>query len=317
MEQTSLRNTAAVAVETDIRWEWTRCPLCDEDDFAVEFEGVDSLSTGKRLRFAVVRCRSCGLHYTNPRPDAASIGRFYPPDYLPHQPPQDDDPRKWCRRYPFLPRWVTSYSRNRRLLDFGCGGGAFLERMRRLGWEVVGLDASAETVDRLRRDHGIDAIAGSLPNPRLSPSTFDLVTMWHSLEHVHRPREVLQAAREVIVPGGMLIVAVPNMQSLAAMWFRENWYGLDVPRHLTHFTPRTLAELLRRCGFRLLRVRQTRHSSWLRKSARVAYWRGAPGVVRSTLLATRFFSRAASWLGAITGRADEIVALATRPALGD
>src|SRR5262249_37635696 len=143
-----------------------------------------------------------------------------------------------------------------------------------------GLDMSATTVCRVRAELGLRVLAGTLPHPELQPESFDVVTMWQSLEHVHQPREVLQEAFRLLVPGGKLVVAVPNIDSLAYRWFGADWFGLDLPRHLTRFTPMTLSLMLERTGFRLSALRMIRHSSWLCSSATLAvrrkqgpYWR--------------------------------------------
>jgi SAM-dependent methyltransferase len=157
-----------------------------------------------------------------------------------------------------------------RLLDFGCGGGAYLDRMNKLGWQVTGLDTSPVAVARIRRDRGLQALVGSLPHPQLERGSFDVITMWHSLEHVHEPLEVLKAAHALLSPGGKLLVAVPNIDSLAFRWFGMAWYALDLPRHLTHFSPQTLPLMLERAGFRPRPVQMVRHGNWMRSSAQRA-----------------------------------------------
>ena len=91
--------------------------------------------------------------------------------------------------------------------------------------------------------------------------------MWQALEHVHDPLRVLCEAHRLLVPGGKIVVAVPNMDSLPYRWFGRAWQGLDLPRHLTHFSPRTLHKMLQRAGFQVGPVRMVRHSNWLRASA--------------------------------------------------
>jgi 2-polyprenyl-3-methyl-5-hydroxy-6-metoxy-1,4-benzoquinol methylase len=156
------------------------------------------------------------------------------------------------------------------LLDFGCGGGSYLQRMHELGWKVTGLDVSPVAVERIRTRLGLRALTGSLPHRELSPGSFDVVTMWHSLEHVHHPLVVLRAAHRLLMPGGKLLVAAPNIDSLPFRWFGAAWYGLDLPRHLTHFTPATLAAAVQAAGFRVSGAQMLRHSRWLRESAALA-----------------------------------------------
>ena len=135
------------------------------------------------------------------------------------------------------------------MLDFGCGGGSFLARMHERSWQVTGLDVSHAAVQRIRNELGLDALFGTLPHPQLEPGSFDVITMWHSLEHVHSPLNVLREAHRLLARGGRLYVAVPNIDSLPFRWFGSAWYGLDLPRHLTHFSPWTLQLMLERAGF--------------------------------------------------------------------
>src|SRR5262249_36333153 len=155
-------------------------------------------------------CPDCGLCFTNPRPTPASIGRFYPTAYRPHGLPRQQRRRPPPRGRPGKERQTLPWVGEGRLLDFGCGGGSYLEGMPRQGWPVTGLDASRRAVQRVRAELGLPALVGSLPHPELAPDSFDVITMWHSLEHVHAPREVLREARRLLAPGGRLLVAVPN-----------------------------------------------------------------------------------------------------------
>jgi SAM-dependent methyltransferase len=197
-----------------------------------------------------------------------------------------------------------------RLLDFGCGGGAFLQRMHRLGWRVTGLDISAEAIHHIRRGLGLHALDGTLPYPAFSPGSFDVITMWHSLEHVHNPREVLEQAYFLLAPGGKLLVAVPNIDSLPFRWFGSSWYGLDLPRHLTHFCPHTLGWMLERAGFRVGAIRMIPQSSWVRSSAKIASQRSTRS--GSHWLRGKAGSRLAAWYSCLIGQSDCMMVTASR-----
>ncbi|HEV3384415.1 MAG TPA: class I SAM-dependent methyltransferase [Gemmata sp.] len=302
-------------------WEETDCLLCGRNEASLLAEAGDQRSTiASQFRFAVVRCRHCGLVYTNPRPTAESLAPFYPTHYAPHRLRQK---RHLIRRSSgFLNRLFGRPCPERRgllpwpspgrLLDFGCGGGSYLCEMAARGWQVTGLDSSTQTVQSIREQYGFDAVAGTLPHPDLTPGSFDVITMWQSLEHVSHPLTVLRAAHELLVPGGKLIVAVPNYESLSAKWFGEYWFGLDLPRHLTHFAPRTLSEMLQTSGFRMTAMRNWVHADWLRTSAKQAIATGAGGL-RTSLLARKTLSRLLAWYSHLRGRPDSIVAVAERP----
>jgi len=318
-------NRPVVDTEPDLHpslaWEETACLLCGRDDAELRAEAADySPASGPGLRFAVVQCRRCGLHYTNPRPTPATIGQFYPSSYRPHAPRGKRAIRLPSRFWSHLLGRPSPERRGRlpwngsgRLLDFGCGGGSYLRRMAELGWRVPGVDVSPRAIQSIREELGLEIHLGTLPHPDLTPDSFDIVTMWQSLEHVHQPLAVLRAAFELLSPGGKIVVAVPNRDSIAANHFGEYWFGLDLPRHLTHFTRRTLVEMLGVAGFRVETVRGLVHYHWLQASALRARRAGAPGLSHR-LLARRFLARVAAWGCYALGQADCLVAVAERPA---
>ncbi|MBY0527411.1 MAG: class I SAM-dependent methyltransferase [Gemmataceae bacterium] len=300
----------APAPGLSIEWEEANCPLCSGRRWSPLVEAPDVGVAATGLWFAVVQCQDCGMCFTNPRPSAKSIGQFYPTRYAPHQSTNREHGR--ARRRLFYKRTggqQVGWHGEGRLLDFGCGGGGFLKTMHSQGWKVTGLDVSAPTVYRVRAETGLPVLVGTLPHTELQPESFDVITMWHSLEHVHAPREILREAHKLLVPGGKLMVGTPNIDSLPFRWFGRNWYGLDLPRHLTHFTPWTLPLMLERTGFRVGAVRLVRHSQWLRYSARLGrsdrrspYWH--------RWLTTGPMARLVTWYSYLTHQADCVVATA-------
>jgi SAM-dependent methyltransferase len=292
-----------------LEWEESNCPLCDGMAYSPLIEAADPLPTVDGLWFMVVQCQECGLCFTNPRPGPGSIGRFYPASYVCHRRPQAVRRRR-KRRDP-LARLLPPQG-FARLLDFGCGAGEFLCRMRGLGWNVTGLDISEEVVGRLRVELNLHTLAGTLPHPELADGSFEAVTMWQALEHVHRPLEVLRAAFRLLTPGGKLLVAVPNIDSHSYHWFGTAWYALDVPRHLTHFTPVTLRLMLHRAGFDVGEVRMIRHPGWVRHSARLLARRPRTAPVLTRLLKTRTVSGLAGWYSYFCRKSDCMLAIATR-----
>jgi SAM-dependent methyltransferase len=298
-----------------IEWEEPNCLLCGGREWSWLVEAPDASAQGKGLWFAVVQCHDCGLCFTNPRPSPASMAQFYPEEAYPPYQRRRRPYRSWLRRW-----WSRHHSKDGqglswhgqgRLLDFGCGGGSFLHHMGQMGWHVTGLDISATTVCRVRADLGLRVLVGSLPHPELQPESFDVITMWHSLEHVHQPREVLREAYRLLAPEGKLLVAVPNIDSLPYRLFGPDWYGLDLPRHLTHFTPMTLSLMLERAGLQVRSLRMVRHPNWLCTSARraihrrrVPYWH--------RWLTSKPAARLVTWYSVLTRQADCILATAVK-----
>jgi SAM-dependent methyltransferase len=286
------------------------CPLCGEDRFDRVLSAPDP-SSSCADEFHVVRCLRCGLHFTNPRPRRDEIGRHYQANYRPHV-GKAHHPRPLRGWYPLdwlkPPRMRTGRPR---LLDFGCGAGHFLVAASRLGWEPTGLDVSAAAVKAIQESTGIRVLAGSLPHDQLAPASFDLIAMWHSLEHVHEPKRTLRQAHRLLLPGGRLIVAVPNFAGLPRRWFGSCWYGLDLPRHLTHFDPGALRRMLEETGFHILQIRHPRHADWLRSSARLAQRRNKrcfPG----SLFRIKLFARLGAWFYQRNERSDAMMVLAER-----
>ncbi len=302
-----------------VEWEETNCLLCGSDDWKPLIEAPDRTPGLGGVIFCVVQCQKCDLCFTNPRPNDRTLGQFYPPSYSPHKPFRQAQSKRQSRRYSSLLKWLKEddskdeeSAYRGKLLDFGCGSGLFLERMRGLGWDVMGVDISQDTVFRLRYDLDIPAVVGTLPHPELKPGTFDVITMWQALEHVPWPRQILEAAKDLLVPGGKLIIAVPNIASLPFKWFRKAWFALELPRHLTHFTPETLRRMIESCGLQNGPLKMIRHSNWLRLSAGLAN-KHIRSSMKYRFLQTKIPSSIVSWYSYLTSQTDCMMALAIKP----
>lgn len=243
--------------------EWS-CPLgCRRRDEFV-LEGRDRLH-GLPGRFRVVRCRTCGLLRTNPRPTAEAMGAYYPDDYGPYRytvvSEKTEDHRSALRRNvsELLRRFTDTGSERLpdlppgRLLEVGCASGSFLRRMAERGWSVEGIEFS-ETAGAAARGLGYPVFAGRLesaPDPR---DPFDLVVGWMVLEHLREPVVSLSRLRGWTRPGGWIVLSVPDAGGWEFRLFRGAWYALQVPNHLILPTRSTLGEMLRRTGWKIERV---------------------------------------------------------------
>jgi SAM-dependent methyltransferase len=326
-------------------WQEIACPLCS----ARAEEPVLEAPWDGGPPFRLVRCGACGMGYLNPRPDEASIGRFYTDDYeWYHAPPRGDGwwsrlkghlerltVRRRCGVPPPLRGWgerllarladpwfapspdsltALPYLGEGRLLEYGCGSAWYGARMRRLGWDVTGMDFSAYAAEQARRRFGLRVIVGSLPHPEVGPESYDVVTLGAVLEHVHWPHQVIGAAARALRPGGRLVVSVPNFACWAFRFFGADWWGLQTPVHLLHFTPATLRRLLEEHG---LEVRQTRllaKPGWMRRSMVAAGRR--PGAWRWLWRLGRL-RLPSGWLARWTarrGQGDCLLMIAARPA---
>ena len=246
-----LREQNVSTSDRELLFENVACNLCGATDPKPVLTGRDLLS-GIPGTFRLVKCRQCGLIYQDPRPIAASIQDTYGAGYG----PLTTHPGKRRRMEIYQQRIIDKLSGmagrtygQRRLLDVGCGAGDLLKLSRQLGWEVVGVEPYGIT------EAPDDAlVVADLWDRSLNEYTFDLVVMSHALEHMREPARALGRIRNLIAPAGLLYIAAPNIASPEARLFRGRWYHLDLPRHLYHFTPKTLRTMLRNTGFRVTRV---------------------------------------------------------------
>jgi 2-polyprenyl-3-methyl-5-hydroxy-6-metoxy-1,4-benzoquinol methylase len=144
-----------------------------------------------------------------------------------------------------------------KLLDVGCGDGQFLHKMSQQGWKGEGIDFDAEAVKRGREKHGLSLIAGDFQTAEFASGNFDAVTMTHVIEHVPDPVACLDKCRQLLKPGGRLVVSTPNFLSLGHQRFGRNWRGLEPPRHLQIFSPQALEECARRAALKIIRSGST------------------------------------------------------------
>ena len=236
------------------------CPLCGGDDFRVVIDRASDRLTRKRGVFQVQACRRCGLVVTRPRPTAAALRYFYEGTYSGSGTGRAETVQtgvwgRWVARYRL---WAVlracSLGPGRRLLDVGCGYGAFLSHAQRsTGCEATGLDIDAGCLARALDRDRIDYRCSELESTALPAARFDVVTFFESLEHHADPVAALKTVRALLKPGGVCVVEVPNFDGAWRRVFGSWWLPLLVPQHLVHFTPSTLRRAFEAAGFRVER----------------------------------------------------------------
>jgi SAM-dependent methyltransferase len=267
--------------------ETVACNQCGSSD-SEEIGCIPDLLLGRLAVTArLVRCRRCGLVYQNPRPTLAEMGQHYPAEYEPYtdyasqrqvnpllRRAYDYGINKRCR-------FITRHKKNGRLLDVGCAAGTFLLGMRQQGgWEVEGVEPSVGTAELARR-HDLKVFTGTLEEAHYPADSFDAVTMWDVLEHVHDPAGTIREIRRILKPGGVLLVRVPNLGSWDARLFGNTWAGLDAPRHLFVFTPSVLRRMLEEGGLPVIEE-SSKIGSYVTFVLSVRFWMTARHVQPAT-----------------------------------
>jgi 2-polyprenyl-3-methyl-5-hydroxy-6-metoxy-1,4-benzoquinol methylase len=200
---------------------------------------------------------ACGLGRVREMPTADIITGYYQDDYY-----TPDYGRRFVGGVERLSTWFKRRRARRiaallpagRALDVGCERGVFLGELRRFGWQVSGTQLSRPAVVSATTELGLDVLYGELPSLNFRPGSFSLATYFHVLEHLPRPGIYLAETRRLLARDGLLVVELPNFESLTARLFRTHWFGLDLPRHLYHFSPRSLVMLLAAHGFSIEKI---------------------------------------------------------------
>lgn len=237
----------------------TACPVCAGGNIHPVVE-LQDFSVSKQA-FAIWECEQCSFRFTQDIPDQAAIAPYYKSEnYISHS---DTNKGLVNRLYHLVRRFTLrgkrtlvereSAKKSGRLLDVGAGTGAFLMEMKATGWDVTGLEPDADARKLAQTKTGL-----LLQEPdtlfQLPAENFDVVTLWHVLEHVHSLHEYLVKFHGLLKPDGVLLIAVPNYTSGDAHHYQQYWAAYDVPRHLYHFSPKAMRTLMEKHGFRVLRI---------------------------------------------------------------
>lgn len=237
-----------------------QCPACGEIESRALFRATDRLYRLTDREFEVRECVRCGLMRLEPQPDPQELAKYYPAEYW-YGPRKDTVSRleEGYRRFvlrdhvEFILRGLRNSDAKGPVLDVGCGGGLLLGMLRERGLEVLGLDSSHTASEAACAHHGVRVICGDLTTAPIEKASYAVVTMFHVVEHLADAAAYLEAARELLMPDGRLIVQVPNASSWQFLLFGPRWNGIDVPRHLVDYRQRDLERLLERNGFEIVR----------------------------------------------------------------
>ena len=246
------------------------CPVCGGARSTLIRRAPDRFALAAGEEYKIVRCLDCGMAYVNPRPVEHVSEEFYRHEgYQPFSSLENrgsflDRIYRTVRRVNL--RWkrrlVEGYWRGSRvanagrLLDVGCGTGEFLGAMKKGGWAVEGLERNENAAGWASKTWGAPVHTGGVQDLPAGEGLFNVITLWHVLEHLYHPCDALTLLNANLADGGFLIIASPNISGVDSRVYGNNWIAIDAPRHVNHFSPGPLIDLVSRSGFRLFARRQ-------------------------------------------------------------
>lgn len=233
-----------------------QCPVCQATTIHNLFDCVDD-TVSKEL-FTVMHCNTCQNRFTNNVPTQDAIGKYYKSDaYVSHS----ESSASFINKVYLKVRNITlksklnlltslTQSSQRNLLDVGAGTGAFAAYMQAAHWAVTGLEPDADAIAVALKNNNItlQPIANLFT---IEQGKYDIITMWHVMEHVHQLHDYMAQLAKLLAPQGKLIIAVPNYTSKDAELYGKDWAAYDVPRHLYHFSPQGMAYFAEKHGLRV------------------------------------------------------------------
>lgn len=235
----------------------TNCPICNSSQFSNFLECIDH--TVSHETFQIVECISCGFKFTNPRPDENKLGEYYKSEaYISHSNIKKgfiNSAYQLVRKYTLLKKLqlISGYYKTGKILDIGCGTGEFLNVCKRAKWGTIGIEPDDDARKMAIENHGLD-VREEIEIKRLESDSFDVISMWHVLEHVPRLNERIEELKRLIKSNGIIIIAVPNCASLDAEIYAEYWAAYDLPRHLYHFSPKDIESVFKNHGLQVFKI---------------------------------------------------------------
>ncbi len=239
---------------------YDHCQLCQSGNISTFLKTKDFMLSKKE--YELWKCASCGFIFTQNVPGPEEIGKYYQSqEYISHS----DTKKGMMNRLYHMARgfmlgekfrMVRRAAKGKSLLDIGTGTGYFPGFMKKKGYLAMGVEMDPKAREFAEMEFGLKVFSPEEFTGQKIEGRFDIITLWHVLEHVHDLHLYMERMKEYLEPEGTLVVALPNHGAFDARHYREYWAGYDVPRHLWHFTPSTLKYLAEKHGFRVNKMKR-------------------------------------------------------------
>jgi len=233
------------------------CPVCGSQENHPFLVTNDHFLTGEK--FTIQECRNCGFKFTNPRPGKNEMGSYYEStDYISHNAKKSDflsTIYKIARTYAIRSKYsvVKKSTKGNNLLDIGCGTGEFLHYCTMHGFQGTGVEPGDVARDFARQNYNLD-VRKDLESIEQQGLSFDCITLWHVLEHIHTLTDTITGIISLLNPDGIIVIAVPNCNCWDAKQYKDFWAAYDLPRHLYHFNEKTFRLLMNKNGLSIQKI---------------------------------------------------------------
>lgn len=240
------------------------CLVCNSTSFEEYLKSKD-FSVSKE-DFTILKCKDCNFHFTNPRPKNEELGRYYISDhYISHNNTSKNLFEKvyqLVRRIAIKGKYnlISGLFNKGRILDIGCGTGDFLNKCKTEKWETKGIEPSEIARKQAIANYNLDV--DEYIDLRDLKGEFDVITMWHVLEHVTELNTTVSELKRLLSPDGKVIIAVPNLESFDASYYKKYWAAYDLPIHLYHFSKESIIKLFEKHGFSLRKTKGMKFDSF-------------------------------------------------------
>lgn len=213
---------------------------------------------GREQKYTLVRCPQCSLVWLTDPPQPEEMSGHYTAAYDKIiSEAGENSPGRWRDRNAALAPHKQSGS----LLDLGCSSGAFLQSLGGKHWDLFGIEMSPKSANQARTRTGAQIFTGDILDANFAPNSFDVITCFDVFEHLYEPKKIMVKIAEWLKPGGIFYVLVPNIDSAEGRVFGTYWHGLELPRHLFHYSPKSLRHLAESVGLSTVSLETRRNAA--------------------------------------------------------
>jgi len=233
------------------------CLLCNSPLPDAPCNSVPIIDYISEEEFNLVKCGNCGLIYTNPYPEMNEDFHKYYPDNNYYILDKEENFNIVIKALFYISTYlkikdVLKLKKTGKILDIGCGQGQFLHMLNDRGWDCVGIERSVKLKEYVSKKYNIPVMDADMKKWEFKNQEFDVINIYHVIEHIEEPETLLKKVREIIKDDGILIMGLPNIASFQSGVFSNKWFHLDLPRHLLHYSHETITVLLNKCGFEVI-----------------------------------------------------------------